>query len=213
MAKSKGIREARGCMYVGSFLALSSSAYCITALKNRERAATDHVSFPCRIPGQADSAPISAPSSGDTERTYAQPIANRGINLVVPCFCAPRFAQSEISVQPPTGRLGWLTHPYRSVQRPAYPSDQFAAVERSDSRRQLVSDRAGRGGAGDREQHRRRGAALWSAAGPTGAAARPRRRSAAQRRTGSRRGAGKREPAGRQRKQLRRRRAFRQATA
>src|ERR1700689_3324890 len=36
------------------------------------------------------------------------------LTMFVPLFCAAHaFAQSEISVQPATGGLGWLTHPYQ----------------------------------------------------------------------------------------------------
>jgi outer membrane protein TolC len=41
------------------------------------------------------------------------------LTLFVPILLAPRAsAQSEISVQPPTGRLGWLTHPYEASSVP-----------------------------------------------------------------------------------------------
>ena len=42
------------------------------------------------------------------------------LTLFVPLLLAPlATAQSEISVQPPTGRLGWLTHPYEASSVPA----------------------------------------------------------------------------------------------
>ena len=42
------------------------------------------------------------------------------LTLSVPILFAPlASAQSEISVQPPTGRLGWLTHPYEASSVPA----------------------------------------------------------------------------------------------
>ncbi len=126
------------------------------------------------------------------------------LTLFVPLLLAPiASAQSEISVQPPTGGLGWLTHPYQASSVPAHPFDQLAALQRSDPGRKLVSDGAGRGRAGDRKQHRRRSAALWAAARSASAAARRGRRSFAKRRTGRGRGPGKRQPAGRQRQQLR----------
>jgi outer membrane protein len=41
------------------------------------------------------------------------------LTLFVPILLAPlASAQSEISVQPPTGRLGWLTHPYEASSVP-----------------------------------------------------------------------------------------------
>jgi outer membrane protein len=42
------------------------------------------------------------------------------LTLLVPLlFTPPVFAQSEISVQAPTGGLGWLTHPYQASSVPA----------------------------------------------------------------------------------------------
>jgi outer membrane protein len=42
------------------------------------------------------------------------------LTLLVPLlFSPPVFAQSEISVQAPTGGLGWLTHPYQASSVPA----------------------------------------------------------------------------------------------
>jgi outer membrane protein TolC len=41
------------------------------------------------------------------------------LTLFVPLFlAAAASAQSEINVQPPTGRLGWLTHPYEAASVP-----------------------------------------------------------------------------------------------
>ena len=105
---------------------------------------------------------------------------------------------------PRTGRMGWLTRPYRAR---TVPPINLANTSRLDSlirAGQSLSLRAGRGGAGARKQYRYRSAALWPAARARSSAPRRRRRPVAERGSGRGCRTRQREPQRRQRQHERR---------
>ena len=71
------------------------------------------------LPGPTLSISLTAPLPAILKESMPSRLQTAVLTLFVPLLFAPvASAQSEISVQAPTGGLGWLTHPYQASSVP-----------------------------------------------------------------------------------------------